>query len=178
MAALERLQILGLVALGLTLALGWWLWRQSRALRGALGLPQGTIVASDMAGWERGETLRSQRFGLVGRPDYLVRQDRCLTPVEVKPERRAMAPFDADILQLAAYCLLVEEHTGQRPRHGLLCYGERVFCIPYTRRLRAHLLATLEQIRHDAAHDSARRSHHDPHRCRSCGLRAYCDESL
>jgi len=178
MAALGPLQAVCLVALGLTLALAWWLRRRSRAMRSTLGLPKGTIVASDMEGWERGETLRAPRYGLVGRPDYLVKQGRRLVPVEVKPQRRAAAPFEADMLQLAAYCLLVEEHTGQRPRHGLLCYRERAFRIPYTRRLRARLLATLEQMRHDAAHNTARRSHADPHRCRQCGLRAFCDESL
>lgn len=178
MAALEPLQILCGVALGLALASAWWLRRQSRARSEALGLPWGTIAASDMEGWEPGETLRAPRFGLAGRPDYLVRQGRRLTPVEAKPQRRAAAPFEADILQLAAYCLLVEEHIGQRPRYGILCYRELAFRIPYTRRLRARLLATLEQMRHDAAEGMARRSHADARRCRLCGLRAYCDESL
>jgi CRISPR-associated exonuclease Cas4 len=82
------------------------------------------------------------------------------------------------MLQLAAYCLLVEEHTGQRPRHGLLRYRETTFRIPYNRRLRARLLATLEQMRSDAACASVPRTHADATRCRLCGLRPYCDESL
>ena len=45
-------------------------------------------------------TLRSARYGLVGRPDQIVRVGRMLIPVEHKPKARRMQ--QSHVLQLAA----------------------------------------------------------------------------
>lgn len=44
---------------------------------------------------------------------------------------------DSEVLQLAAYCLLVEETQGQRPAHGLTRYQNQTFAVDYTSHLRA-----------------------------------------
>lgn len=167
-----------LVALGLALFLAYGLWRRSQALRGEAGLPKGIVVYSDMEDWGPGNVLRSSRYGLVGKPDYLIKQGRRLTPVEVKPQRRAEEPYESDILQLAAYCLLVEEHTGLRPRYGLLRYRETTFRIPYSRRLERGLLRILDEMRAGACGTDAPRTHDDPTRCQFCGLRPHCSDRL
>src|ERR1700737_3222639 len=63
-------------------------------------------------------TLRSKRYGLVGRPDQLIRMGRMLIPVEQKPT--ALRMQQSHMLQVAAQCLLVYEVYGVRPSHGLL----------------------------------------------------------
>ncbi len=168
------LLLLGALALSAGLAL-WWharrLWAQS-------GLPSGEVVFEDMGAWQPGETLRSEVYGLVGRPDYVVRAGRRLWPVEVKPRRGATEPYAADILQLGAYCLLVKESTGQDPPAGLLRYRDTTFRIPYGRTFKERVLATLEQMRADAQCADVPRSHHDPSRCQFCGVRGHCGQRL
>ncbi len=82
------------------------------------------------------------------------------------------------VLQLAAYCLLVEETEGVRPAYGIIKYADQAFRVDNTRELRRTLLATLDAMRRDLARDQSRRSHSDPARCRRCGVRAACDERL
>ncbi|NIV28571.1 MAG: CRISPR-associated protein Cas4, partial [Anaerolineae bacterium] len=52
----------------------------------------------------------------------------------------------AHVLQLAAYCLLVEEQEGQAPAYGILKYGDRAFEVDYTVSLRDGLLRTIDAI--------------------------------
>ncbi|MBV9791275.1 MAG: Dna2/Cas4 domain-containing protein, partial [Chloroflexi bacterium] len=114
-------------------------------LRRATGLPWTRVHSSDTSGWRQAdEPLVSQRYGLVGKPDYVLETRGGLIPVEVKPSRRAAAPYESDLMQLAAYCLLIEDTTGRAPSYGLLRYAEQTFKLPYTPALRSGLLALLE----------------------------------
>jgi len=58
-------------------------------------------------------TLRSDRLGLVGRPDHLVRIDGKITPVEQKPCARRV--HHSHVMRRAAQCLLVTDVYGVRP---------------------------------------------------------------
>jgi CRISPR-associated exonuclease Cas4 len=148
-------------------------------LRHASGLPWGRVTTTDTSSWRRAETpLISRRFGLVGKPDYLVTTRVGVVPVEVKPGRAARKPYESDLMQLAAYCLLVEETTGQAPRYGLLRYAGETFKLLYTAEVRDELLAVLDEIRADRNATNVERSHEQAARCRSCGLFDECDERL
>ena len=163
-----------LIAVGL-----FALW-QGRRWQAEAGLPAGRVVYADTSGWHAiPKPLFSEYYRLVGKPDYLVRQGRQMIPVEVKS---SPAPHDgprrSHVLQLAAYCLLVEENYSQRPKYGIVKYADRMFEIEYTDPLRSHLLQALDAMRHDLARGAATRSHHEPARCIHCGYRHACDESL
>jgi CRISPR-associated exonuclease Cas4 len=162
------------------LALGIAALSLSRRARGAAGLPAGRVIYADTTRWKRAERpLFSRQHQLVGKPDYVVRDGRALIPVEVKSSRSpAEGPRPGHVLQLAAYCLLVEETEGVRPAYGILKYADQAFRVDNTEALRRTLLATLETMRRDLARDRSRRSHSDPARCRRCGVRAECDERL
>ena len=148
-------------------------------LRRATGLPWARVVSSDTSGWRKAEApLVSQRYGLVGRPDYLIETRAGTIPVEVKPGRTATFPYDSDLLQLAAYCLLVEDTTGRAPQYGLLRYAHQTFRMPFTAAVRADLLATLEDMRADRDSDDVARSHDQRVRCAACGFRDTCEDSL
>ncbi len=156
------------------LALGW-----SARQRRRLGLPPGQIVASDMGAWERlREPLYSERHRLTGRPDYVVRQGRALVPVEVKPGRQAAQPYPSDIMQLAAYCLLLEEAEGQAPPYGLIRYRDQTFRVAYTAALRRRLVDLLGEMRQQAAAADVPPNHHEPQRCARCGQREHCTSRL
>ena len=156
--------------------------RLARAQRAATGLPfNARIVYTDTGAWKKVEQpLFSRRYALAGKPDYVVEQNGSVIPVEVKPNRAASAPRDSDVMQLAAYGLLVEETMarGHASPYGLLKYRDAVFQIDFTDELRADLIDLVQSMRRDAAEDAVARSHVEPRRCRACGYRAECDQAL
>ncbi len=167
------------VLLVLCLASGFALLLRARTLRRASGLPAGRVIYADTGAWQRVEKpLFSPRYRLTGRPDYLVREGDAIIPVEVKPGRDPLAPYDSDVMQLAAYCLLVEEAHGQPPPYGILKYRQQTFSIPYTPALRQQVLSVLKAMHAAFRARSVPRSHEAPARCAACGLRPYCDQKL
>ncbi|HWQ14262.1 MAG TPA: CRISPR-associated protein Cas4 [Roseiflexaceae bacterium] len=155
------------------LALAWAL-----RLRGRTGLPWAPVRYQDTGGRAPEKPLVARHLGLVGRPDYLLELHGRSVPVEVKPGRHAAAPYESDLMQLAAYCVLVEETTGVAPPYGLLRYAGRTFRLDYTPRVREELLALLEEMRAALYEPDCPRSHEDAHRCRVCGFFAQCDAAL
>jgi CRISPR-associated exonuclease Cas4 len=161
------------------MALRWWGVQR----RAQTGLPAGEVVYSDSGGWERVEKpLISHRYGLIGKPDYLVRVKQAgaaaLVPVEVKNRRRLAETPVSHILQLVTYCLLVEEVHRLRPPYGLLHYTDATLQIPYTDTLRQAVLDAAAAIRAARTAGDLHRDHDDPARCRGCGYRHGCGEEI
>jgi CRISPR-associated exonuclease Cas4 len=173
--------VIGPVGLGVTLvllAIVAWLFARSR--EEASGLPSGKVIYSDAGAWTANqETLFSPALQLAGRPDYLIEApDGGLIPVEVKSRPAPKKPLESHILQLAAYCLLVEEVYGIRPSHGILQYRDNAFAIDYTDELEDDLLDLLADMREDMFEEAVDRDHEDPRRCLRCGVREFCDQRL
>ncbi|HEX2697922.1 MAG TPA: Dna2/Cas4 domain-containing protein, partial [Anaerolineales bacterium] len=101
-----------------------------------------------------------------------------LIPVEVKSGRTPEAPYDSHIFQVAAYCLLVEKTYGKRPPYGIIHYPDRDFAVDYTPELESALLDELAEMKRDEVRTNVPRSHEDAARCRKCGFRKVCDQSL
>lgn len=154
----------------------WWLGKRVHA---GTGLPRGRLIYTDTGGWQRlVSPLVAPQLGLVGKPDYLVADGPEIIPVEVKSHPAPLTPYTSHVLQLAAYCALVEATYGRRPAYGLLHYADRTFEIPYTPALEAQLMQTVAAIRAARAHGEVHRQHHEPRRCRACLYRAQCSEAL
>jgi len=81
-------------------------------------------------------------------------------------------------MQLAAYCVLVEETSGEAPPYGLLRYAERTFRLDYTERTREALLAILDEMREGLAEHDCDRSHDDARRCAGCGFFEQCEQAI
>lgn len=163
------------------LLLGIAIWRLGLRTRQETGLPTGEVVYTDTDAWEQvPEPLVSRRYGLVGKPDYLVRVGSgasiSLIPIEVKSRRRPTVTPDSHILQLATYCLLVEDLYKKRPPHGLLHYADATLQIPYTDDLRRTVLEIASEIRAARKAADVHRNHDDPARCRGCGYAHACGE--
>lgn len=158
---------------------GLMLLRRARRLHEQTGLPQGQVIYADTGAWNRCEkALFSRRYLLTGRPDYLVEEGRATIPVEVKSTSSPPSPYRSHVLQLAAYCLLVEEEVGRPPPYGIIKYRDQTYAVEYTAQLRAQLLSTLDEMRQDLFADDVAPSHTNPNRCRSCGYRDQCEERL
>jgi CRISPR-associated exonuclease Cas4 len=151
----------------LALVSAWTLWRRRRDRR------PGQLVALD-DGRDRGATLRSPRWKLVGRPDELRRRpDGTIVPVEWKSRRAPTGDVPASHrIQLYAYCLLVEESSGRPPPFGILRYGDRAErSLPWDDRARTELFEVLDKARRPYRGEATP----SPGKCRACGYRGSCD---
>ncbi len=149
-------------------------WQRQRT-----GLPQGQVIYADTGAWKRVEQpLFSPHYRLTGKPDYLLDDDGQIVPVEVKSGAAPPQPYPSHVLQLAAYCLLVEEAFGTRPSYGIIRYRDDTFAVDFTPQLEDRLLTTLSDMRQDAATDDVPRSHDNPAQCAACGYHPYCHQSL
>lgn len=165
----------------LLIILGLWLLGQGRRSYGASGLPTGDVIYSDTGAWQQVEkALINREHGLIGKPDYLVRvteKGRVFTiPVEVKSAKRPATPHTGHLLQLGAYCLLVEAAYQRTPPYGLLHYADATLRIPFTAELRHEVLTITEAIRRDQQATNVQRSHDESRRCRACGYQYRCGE--
>jgi CRISPR-associated exonuclease Cas4 len=142
----------------------WEAFRRARESR------WGSLEAIDAG---RPTTLRSERFRLVGRPDILRRgADGRLIPVEVK--RRPAppgGPYRSHVVQVWAYCLLIEEVDGFAPPFGLVRYLDREFRIRWDARARVELLAIRRAV--DAPYNGLATP--SPARCGRCRWAPGCD---
>lgn len=165
---------LGLIALLLSLILFW----VSRQQRRHAGLPGGRVIYADTRAW--GTPLEKPLYdaflGLTGKPDYLIQDGDQIIPVEVKSTNVGDTPYDSHILQLAAYCMLVERSLGKRPPYGILHYPRRTFAIDFTPELETSVMRLLVEMQ--ATRKDYPRSHASPHRCARCGFRSVCDQAL
>ena len=151
----------------------------SRLLSKRTGIPDGRIIYSDPGAWEKAQKpLYDASIGLTGRPDYLIKKGNQIIPAEVKSSWAPRSPYDSHILQLAAYCVLVESTYGQRPPYGLLRYKNRTFKIKFTSDLEERVLEKINVIRKQKNKEDAPRSHNQLNRCARCGYRNICDQRL
>jgi CRISPR-associated exonuclease Cas4 len=152
---------------------------QSDRQQKSAGLPGGRVVYTDTHGWGKVEKpLFYAALELTGKPDYLIEKNGQMIPVEVKSGRAPEAPYDSHIFQLASYCLLVEKTYGKRPPYGIIHYENRDFAIDYTHELETALIELLADMKEDDVKREVARSHEQPARCKRCGFRNVCDQSL
>ena len=165
MTALILLLVASLLAY---LVLSGW----SRRERTAAGLRNETLEWTDDSPVPS-PTLRSKKYGLVGRPDQLVRVGKVFVPIEQKPRARRLQP--SHVLQVAAQCLLVQEVYGVRPPHGVVVLAngvrEQVEC---TDTLEQHLLEVMAQMRSFLNADTAPAPYWVNSKCRACSFRKTC----
>ncbi len=160
---------------------GWLAFQRSTRLWEKSGLPTGRLVYADGLdeAWQpTQQPLYSATYRLIGKPDYLVETEEGTIPVEVKSTPTPQVPYLGHLLQLAAYCLLVEETIGRTPSHGLLKYANTLYEVDFSPELRRELLNTMAEMRQARLSDNVRRNHQQPNKCAACGLRHACDEAL
>ena len=169
---------LPILALALIMIAFIFFWQSGRQ-RQAAGLPGGRVIYTDTRGWGKLEKpLYYAALDLTGKPDYLIQKEGQIIPVEVKSGKAPDAPYDSHIYQLAAYCLLVEKTYAKRPPYGIIHYENRDFAIDYTRELESALIELIADMREDDVRGNIARSHEQTSRCRGCGYRNTCEQSL
>lgn len=173
---------IGLICLLLAAMLGVLLWNERRFQHDrlqvehqrALGLPEGELVYEDADG--QGESLSSSEYPLVGKPDYVVQlADGRPVPVELKLNvRDAAAPYQNHQIQVAAYCLILEDYFVEAPTHGILRYADREFVVEYTPALRRKVIRLLEQMALCSAEEPPALARQRVAKCRACTFQPIC----
>lgn len=173
---------IGLILLFLAVTLLLLLWNEQQYRRNrlvserhdALGLPEGDLVYEDVDGG--GEPLSSSEAPLLGKPDYIVRgSDGGLVPVLRKLNvQHARSPQSNHVIQIAAYCLILEDYSELPPTHGILCYADRQFTIEYTPAIRKKVLRLLADMERYTEQQPPQLLRQSAVKCRACIFKPVC----
>ncbi len=120
----------------------------------------------------------SKKHGLSGRPDYVVLVGDDHIPVEIKTGRTPRGPLFSHIMQVAAYCMLLEEEYARPPPHGIIRYPEMEHEIDYDESLKNLVITKLNEMREKIQTKDVHRNHNKPGKCKSCSRRGICQERL
>jgi len=140
----------------------------------ALGLPEGELVYEDADGL--GEPLCSTGYPLVGKPDYVVKlADGRPVPIELKLNvHDVTAPHSNHMIQLAAYCLILEDYFVEAPTHGILRYADREFTVEYTPALKKKVIRLLTEMERCNEQQPPPLAKQRVAKCRVCTFQAIC----
>ena len=120
--------------------------------------------------------LRSDRYRIQGRPDILRQlRDGRLVPIELKSRGSPPSgPARSHVVQVWAYCLLIEETSGRPPPFGVLRYSDREYRIAWNAAARRDLLALRAEVHRP--YDG--RATPSPARCARCTWVEVCDARI
>lgn len=166
-----------LLILALVLVIIWAIYRalSPKALPGPLVAVDGSVTSATVA---RVATMSSQVHGLVGRPDELRRApDGRVVPVEVKSSRGpapGRPPYFSHVLQLYAYCQIVEDRYGAAPPYGMLIYSDGIpRKVAWDARARQELAEWVARFREPYGGEALP----TVPKCRSCSYLPVCDQA-
>ncbi len=98
-----------------------------------------------------GKLLYSAAYELQGKPDYVYKKrfGKDLVPVELKSGKIGNDPLPhrGDLMQLAAYFLILEDVYKVKPKFGRLVYSDYMFVVKNTRGLRKEVMNTTKEMR-------------------------------
>jgi CRISPR-associated exonuclease Cas4 len=149
-------------------------------LRDDYNLGEETIETPDGL-TEETPVLKSGKYNLAGRPDYMIKENDLRIPVEVKTGRRPKAPFFSHVLQIGAYCLLSEETFQRSPSHGQIRYGfeNEPHDVEWEPKLKTLVLEKIEEMNDILeGRTKAHRNHKRVGKCNNCSRRKGCPERL
>lgn len=141
----------------------------------SFGIPDGLILYSDLN--VPAAPLFSPRCRLSGKPDYIIRRGNHLIPVEVKTGQGSH-PHQSQVLQLAAYCQILEDTTGGFVPEGILVYNTVPYSISFNPKLRFELESIMKTMRASLRSGSVQRNHNEPQRCYNCSMKRSCTDKV
>jgi CRISPR-associated exonuclease Cas4 len=128
-----------------------------------------------------GELLVSEKYGLRGRPDAVLKEGEEIVPLEKKTGRIPRGPLFSHIAQIGAYCIILEERHGGVVTHGIVQYNDVKFTVDYDENLKSTVLGLADKIRAaevSTENPPVHRNHNRPGKCIGCSRRSACSEKL
>ncbi len=121
----------------------------------------------------------SEKYGLSGRPDFVLMIEHEHIPVELKTGRVPRGPLFSHIMQVATYCILIEDEFDIPPSHGIIRYGQVEYEVDYEEGLKDLVLTKAKEMREFLeAGSGVHRNHNKPGKCRHCSRKSICPEKL
>jgi CRISPR-associated exonuclease Cas4 len=146
--------------------------KESDTLKKTHKIPDGRITYTDLH--IPAKPLFSKRYRLTGKPDYIVQDTRGFIPVEFKLGD-CSKPKKHHLLQLAAYCQLVEDTSGGFVPYGILIYNNtHQYRIPYDPMLRFELESVLHEMRTTLRKGMIQEKMGNSEKCVYCSMRNPC----
>jgi CRISPR-associated exonuclease Cas4 len=139
-------------------------------------IPEAKIIYTDLD--KPAKPLFSKKFKISGKPDYIVKSKDKYIPIEIK-STVAGDPYKGHILQLAAYCLLIEEEFNATVEFGVIEYANgSQYRITYDVPLKFEVRKTLAAMRDYLKNGMVERNHKSPAKCRACSFREVCKNAI
>ena len=129
---------------------------------------------SSRGNWLNELYLESETLGLKGKVDVLDMEGNKVVPVERK-RAESGEYYESDEIQLAAYCMLLEEHLDEPIREGAIYLYEtdQRMHVPITEDRRETVRESVEAIQTMTV-DTIPPFTDNPNKCEACSARTYC----
>lgn len=139
-------------------------------------IQKGQIAYKDTG--ENIKPLFSKKYMIAGKPDYITKNNNSFIPVEFKSSTH-FHPQKNHVMQLAAYCQLIEDNYNSFVPFGVLVYNsDSEFKIPFNPKIRYDLENIIKKMRYDLRTENISLNHNDPNRCKACSMRKNCDKKI
>lgn len=116
-------------------------WKEKQAF----GVLKGKRIYQDTKE-KPGIILHSRVIPLSGKPDYIIRDKGTMIPVEVKTGKTPQYPYKNHVMQLIAYCYLVEEYYSIKVPGGYVRYPSKEFWVEYTEEAKQSVVDIVQEI--------------------------------
>lgn len=147
--------------------------KKTENLKKSSKIQDGKIIYSDLN--KPSKAFFSRRYMIAGKPDYVIENMGKVIPVEFKSGVHERV-FDSHVLQLAAYCHLIEENFGVFVPYGVLVYSDKKsFKIAFNPKLRFELEESLKEMRKIIRKGKVVRNHDSRNKCNLCSMSDFCD---
>jgi CRISPR-associated exonuclease Cas4 len=148
-----------------------------RNIKTKLKIQNGKILYSDLN--KPSKTLFSKHYKISGKPDYIIRRNNHYIPVELKTGKHYY-PKKNHIMQLAAYCQILEEYYQDFVPYGILVYNDsyQQHNIQYDPKLRFELESVVKKMNNMLRTKKVYRNHNDSNKCKNCSMRSYCNNQI
>lgn len=122
-------------------------------------------------------TLESQELGIRGKIDKIEFHEDRIVPVELKTGQSSRTgPWNDHIIQVAAYCMLLEKEHNQKVSHGLIIYYNPriVHNVSINPFMVDEVLSLIGEVNSMLKQDSPPPLAENPNKCSICGLKDTC----
>ncbi len=116
--------------------------------------------------------LRSEKYGISGYVDEILREGNCYVVVEYKHAEYRRRAVKSHLYQAACYALMVEENFGRVCRI-LLKYIDRDVSFPFTLGIKKYCISIINKIRRIYEGELVT-CNVDRRKCRNCGYFKFC----
>ena len=115
-----------------------------------------------------GAILKSEKYDITGKPDYIYKKGKNYYPIELKSASlgKNKKPRKKDLMQLAVYFLIIEEVYG-KTKKGKIIYKDAMVIVKNNNGLKSQIKQTLKEMR-EMLHTGEQQANPSYINCKNC----------